>query len=615
MSAPQERPGSVVNAPTIVNAPRAGRRVQSESAQHGGGDAESRNAASQAQPKALDEVKEFIQQFVVAEKNYQLYPSYSKVVKHSIEKLYESLEAVVEKLEAPLQLRISQKDFLFEDIVVYHEEHKGKSLAYRLYTDGVRAVAFLEEIESEELVDFLDCFKCLRDSDSEDDDFGTVFWEKDCAGVQLQIVDDTDSTSEEDIPEIPTSHLFSMGFDREQLDLDPEEEQRLREELAETLSSESKNNAFELSDEESEKIRALAREEEAYFPVYDFVDVLLELMIKNGDEEAFKEAAKMIRSIIFALVENLDFHHAAALLRKLSKEDAHPGLTHEHKQQIREMVGTFCDKDTVQLIDGYLNEHPKLPADHGLFEFLTVFDGNAVRQFCPLLKYESHGRAIIDVLEKIGTNSIKTFESFLDDPDPNVVKSIILLLSRFKDDKRSKRISQALRHPNEEIRKHAAKVILEIADRNATEHLLPLLDESSPDLLHFAVQFFLRVPSEEIYEPVFNLINSPRFNELDKAKQAQTFQLLIAAKRDEGLDYVRNKVLRWRRSLTKAIERRKGAAVLALADVDDEESIALLTKLSEMKRSELASTARHALRLMRTRAEKNEHAKELEHVH
>ncbi len=569
------------------------------------------------QVKHLAEVKEFIHNFIVAEKNYQLYPSYSKVVKHSLDKLAEALEALQEAVKSSVQLTVSQKDLLYEDQIVYHEEHTGKSLAYRLYTDGVRGVAFHEGADSQELVDFIDCFKELRKSTEEENDFGTLFWEKDAQNIQLQVVDDTDTTANEEIPDIPDQHVFNLGFNPDTLRLPPGEEERLKEELASRLSEDDGDSTFELTEEEAEKIRELALEEEVYFPVYDFVDILIELMIKNGDPEAFKQATKMIRSIIFALVENLDFDHAAELLRKLST-DAHPGLTSEHKRQIKEMIGRFCDKQTLELLSSYLAENASLPEEHGLFKFLTVFDHNVVPHICRLLSHHQHIPTISKILVEIGKDSVAVFAKFLQDPDSEIAKAMILILARLESKQGIQRIAEALRHPDETLRKFAARTILELANKDAAPYLLPLLDEKSPQLVYFALQFFSRVQSEEVYEKLLELTRSDRFFELSKAQQAQAYNALISCGGDGGLDYVLGSVLKRTFTFGKKSAKRKAAALLALSGYTDQKVIDVLQRFAQ-RTGTLASTAKHALRLMlaeekNTRRDEQEAPKEISHV-
>ncbi len=571
-----------------------------------GGAATGGTAGGGAQEKkpvpCLEEVKTFVQNVVVAEKNLQLYPPFSKIVRLSAEKLHDSLEAFNEASSTPLQLWVSQKDFLYEDAVVYHEEHTGKSLAYRLYTDGIRSITFNEETTAEELNDFVLCFRELRNCGDDENDFGTVFWEKDSTHIQLQIVDDTDITADDEIPDVPKSGLLSMGFQLERLDISHEEEERLKAELSERLQTDEGDATFELSAEEAERIDELAKKEEEYFPVYDFVDVLIELMVKNGDPEAFNESAKMIRAIAFALVENLDFHHAAGLLRKLSTE-AHPGLTADHKRQIREMIGSFCDRQTLEILSSYLKEHAHLSPDHGIFLFLRVFDRNAVKSFCQFLEHRAHHEAMTNVLLEIGRDSGRVFAQLLDSPSPEIAQGVLRIVAQIEDEKRPQRIASALKHPDEKVRHYAAKLILELDDEDAASHLLALLDEDQKQLLHFGLQFFAQAECPEAYSRLLALSESKRFFTLDKSRQTLCFKALLKSDSNRALEYLTTKLLKGVLTFGAKARRRKAAALLALSASSDDRSIKTLQRFAAKERSALSSTAKHALRLMVTEAD------------
>ena len=631
MSPSNETVGRVLNIPGMSGGSSHAQEAQpsqaaapeppeSDGAEDGAdGDAPASGEGKTKQVKHLTEVKEFIQSFLVAEKNYQLYPPYSKVVKQSLDKLCESLEDLHKAAKKSIHLTVSQKDLLYEEQVVYHEDHTGKSLAYRLYTDGVRGVAFHEGANAEELIDFIGCFKELRDSTEEENDFGTLFWEKDAEKIQLQIVDDTDTTADDELPDVPDEHVFSLGFNPDCLSIPPSEERKLKEELATRLTDDGGGDStFELTEEEAERIRVLALAEEEYFPVYDFVDILIELMIRNGDPEAFDQSTKMIRSIVFALVENLDFEHAATLLRKLSTE-AHPGLTAEHKRQIMEMIGSFCDKQTLSLLNSYLAEHSSLPEDHGLFMFLAVFDHNSIADICGLLSNHPHIPAISKILIEIGKDSVAVFAKFLQDPDSEIAKAMILILAKLERAQGVKRIAEALRHPDETLRKFAAKTILELANKDAAPFLLPLLDETSPQLVYLALQFFSKVQSEDVYDKLLELTKSDRFFELGKAQQAQAFSALISSGGDKkGLDFVISLVQKRSLSLSGKPTKRKAAALLALSSYPEQKVIDVLQKFAHGK-GDLASTAKHSLRLMLAeekspRRKDTEDSKEVAHV-
>ena len=108
-----------------------------------------------------------------------------------------------------------------------------------------------------------------------------------------------------------------------------------------------------LTEEDAEQIRTMVRNEDSYFALFDFVDIVLELMVRNPDPGAFSRSVKMIRAIIASLIEELDFSHAAFLMDKFSGQ-AHPGLTDAHRNQLREMLASFTDKQTLHVLKVFL---------------------------------------------------------------------------------------------------------------------------------------------------------------------------------------------------------------------------------------------------------------------
>lgn len=561
-------------------------------------DPASQEAASTAPPEQLAQVRELFRHLSITEKNLGLYPAYSKVVRASVEKLAEVATACLE-LTGPVRIQVTQKTFLWEETSVYVEDSRNRNLAFRVYKDGVREIVFLPEVAVEELSALATCLSAVRDADEEDDDFTTLFWESDSAHIQLQLADDY--LSQDDLPDLPKKITRLDALKLQRFKVSKEEKTEFDQALASRQDDDGGDSSFELSEAESETLRELVRNESSYFPLFDFVDILLELMVRNRDPNAFEESVRMIRTIIAAVIEDLDFDRAAWLMRRLTHE-AHPGFTPAQLEALRDMIATFNDKQTIALLETYLTENDRLPPDHSVFNFMKAFPASALEAFCSFLRFHNHVQGVSAVLIELGTGNAAALAAYLDDADPLVVRAMIGIILQADREGATEHLARALAHPNEEVRAHAAQSILDHADEKAAPLFVPLLRERSRRLITIALQFFAKFSCPEAYESLQTLTKSRLFGTLDGKRQRLCFVALLKSSYSRAMDFIGARVLRWIVSLGRLSHARKTAALLALGAIESEQSRSLLERFAARERSSLSSVARRSLRELDRRA-------------
>ena len=547
------------------------------------------------------EVCEFTRQLEIAEKNYNLYPVHGKVVQGNLDALTTTLEAANEEV-GPLRLQVTQTALLFENTPVYSEENKGKSITFRLYKDGIRDLVFVPGCTRDELESFLHCMNEARNIADEEDDFITLFWEKDCNNVLVQIADDF--LSLEDLPEIPESSASLQRVQPERFEIPAEEKGRLEETLENRRADvDDGDSTFELSTEEQAALRALVANEDSYFPILDFLDILLEIMVRRSDDESFEQAVKMIRTVIDSLIQAHDFKHCAALFKKFT-DCEHPSLSEHQRGALTEMVESFRDKKTLNIIQEFLTESEQLENDAAIFEFMRSFPKQAASDFCGFLSISQHMRPLTRVLVHLGTGRSELFTNFLEDPDPLIVRAVIDVVLEADSNEAVNRISRALKHRDENVRIHAARTMLNKGDSSAGRFFVPLLQEKSRQLLNIALEFFSEHNVNEAFQPLCELIQSTRFFQLDQKRQIQAYRALLRAAPHKTLELLRGTILKWPFSLTENSHLRKCAALQSLAFSDNEPAVELLRSFANRKRGKLREVAQRAL----TRFEKRQRA-------
>jgi hypothetical protein len=537
----------------------------------------------------LEEAREFVRLLLIAEKNFHLYPIYGQVVQQSLDQLDKALQRFIDA-GGDLRLQVSQTELRFEDELLHADEDKSRSIAFRLYKDGVRSVHFVGGIDRGELDGFLQCLKEARKADEDDDDFITLFWEKDCPHIIVQLADEMAVL--EDLPGIPSEQKI-RGLKQKRFRILLEEKEQLEEALAHRKADDG-DARFELSDEEIRALLQLVKQEEEYFAIHDFVDILLELMVRNPDPQSFSKWITMIRTVIAALIEDRDYLHAAQIMEKFAKE-SHPELTPAHHLQLEQMLASFTDDQTLFLVRTFLQECPKLARNHAVFRLLKALPCQAVEKLCPLLSLAPHVAAISEVLAHLGVGRTEVFSRQLEVAETGVARALIGVILKTETREPLKHLARALKHRDENVRLHAAKVLLEQGGAAIGPLLLPLLAESSRQLLNIALQFFAKVNFAAAYEPLETLTRSRSFHSLDPKRQLLCFKALLQTCPERALEFIERSILAWTPFFWRTPQAVKLAGLSALASSPAPKGKEILERLARRRRGTLGAAARRAL--------------------
>lgn len=548
--------------------------------------------ASPSSPGALA-VKELLRALLIAEKNYQLYPTHGRVVQQSLQSLLEVLNTTFGKVGSPLEIQVGQHDLSFQGENVHHEEARSKGLANRLYTDTVRKVIIAEGVTIQELTQFLDSLKAARNAGDEGDDFSTIFWAKETTNFSIETADDF--TTEEALAVLPVSIDTANNLAPERFQLSDAEERSLRDALAHRPRREDGGDpTFELTPEELARIQEMISAEENYFPLYDFIDLLPEHMARSRDVKGFQTSVKTVEAILGKMISGFDFEHAMGLMARLS-EPKSAALDDQQKAAVRAVSQGLCNKLTFEALSSFLKESAHLPRQHGVFGFMKSLGEEAIPHICGLLAHAEHTAAISDVLVSLAAGKDDALCQFLLDADAQVARSVVQVILRVDLARGVERVAPALRHPDENVRIHAAKTLLEHGDARAAPLLVQLLKSESRPLLHSAIQFFAKVPSPAAFTELKKLTESRRIHELDSQKLDQCFKAFMLSNPKSAFESLIKTTLRWRLTLGEQSAKKKAAALRSLALCPLEPVRDLLAKFARSRYGSLGGVARRVL--------------------
>ena len=143
-------------------------------------------AAKEPANPELDSVKRVLTLLDKTAKARRTYGAANPVAQKFFEQLFEGLTAHLATY-SKLAFLVQRSELYFNGAVVYRSEQdsSNESVAFKLYADGIRELAFLESLSAEDLSFLLDSLWDSLDPEENDDDIVTRLWSKNLSTITL----------------------------------------------------------------------------------------------------------------------------------------------------------------------------------------------------------------------------------------------------------------------------------------------------------------------------------------------------------------------------------------------------------------------------------------------
>src|SRR5688572_2774464 len=164
-------------------------------------------AAKEAADPELTSVKRVLTLLDKTAKSTRTYGAANPVAQKFFQQLFEGLAAHLTTY-SKLAFLVQRSELYFNGEVVYRSEQESsnESVAFKLYADGIRELAFLEGLSAEDLSFLLDSLWDSLDPEQNDDDIVTRLWSKNLSTITLV-------TAEEVAKASTGGDVFSLPID------------------------------------------------------------------------------------------------------------------------------------------------------------------------------------------------------------------------------------------------------------------------------------------------------------------------------------------------------------------------------------------------------------------
>jgi len=557
-----------------------------------------KSASESFSDKELQDAGQLVNIFMLAWKNYGLYPEEHTASQKAIQNLASTFDKFF-NTHGDLRLTV-EKDRLLYGSDLLHEvssDTTTEDIISLLYRDGIKWFEFQHGLTIDELTCFFKtAFKYRMLEEETEGDIVTALMDADLEHINLKAVD----TFWQDFPLIDFSQLDTSLPETEETAYQIEKEESQKPEGSVRMDSYAKSIAdssvsdalWEISAAEHEKLQQMVLDEENWDNAEDIFDVMLVILQSQTDRENFAAVLDFTSEEVVETIEQEEFGLLLDLFQSLHK--LLPKEASVDHAWIRPLIDRFFqnlskpgvfDLITDKLLKLHDNDTEKLKV---LRQVLLYFSPVVIISLGPVItQSRSHKvqKMVLEVIEYLCHRDIGPLEKILEHHDHDLTEKLLPILSRLQGDRVNIIFFKLIKHPSEKVRIEAFR---ELVSRDP----------------HFAHKLFSLIndPSEKIRTGVLAAISKQRSTVLenmllkylrensaqqDPAHILACYEALGRCGSNNSIPFLSRILLEkgWNRfkGLGKLIHREGAAVALALLDTWEAKDILLAASKSKFK--------------------------------
>ncbi len=576
-------------------------------------------AAKGAEDPEIVSVKRVIKLLDKTAKSNRTYGSTNPVALKFSQQLFEELTAHLSSY-SKLKFLVQRSELLFNECVVYQgEKNEGsESVAFKLYSDGIRELVLYQGLTKEELTFFLDSLWAGADPANDDDDIVTRLWSRDLSTISIVTAEEVakSSVGNEGFFRLDKGMSSSDSTLREILDRERGKKGRAGQETDQGGSGPTNQRnrfqsglaGYEVTDEE---LATLAKEIEAESKQDDLLYILELLTAVLASEKSPVLLTKLFSlwgNIVDALLRDGKWTVLENVLGLLRETDTvRPDIGEEHKQQLTELLEGLGRAERVKVIESYLNRTPDADTK-ALATILLSMKADAVPILCSLLanlESPTHQAIVSEAITVLGKDQPDPLLKGLLDRRPTYVRNLLSILIKWNNPKFAEAVEKLVRYPDVQVRKDVVRAIALFRPSGNGMKLVSLMSDTD-ESVRFAA---LKLLTSSQYTTPFSLwspiLSAEDFMDRSMSERRAVFQAVRATCGDEAIPYWENLFTEWTWTNRK---KKEELAILAAETLGKLATPAALATL-ELGLKKGSAAVRQACTTALAQMQKQQHAK------
>ena len=554
-------------------------------------------------------------------KSSRTYGSANPVAQKFFQELFEGLTAHLATY-SKLAFLIQRSELYFNGEVVYRSEQESsnESVAFKLYADGIRELAFLEGLAAEDLSFLLDSLWGSLESEEDDDDIVTRLWSKDLSTITMVTAEEVAKASTGgDVFELPTAGVMEAPESNLRDLLDREQAKARRETGGSRHSGDkpagragrfqSGQAGYEVSDKELAELAKEVEAESARDNMTYLLDMLTAILASEKSPVILTKLLDLWGNVLDTLAAQGKWTVLDSVLGLLHvSAEVRPDLGDDHKKQLAALLDNLGRSERVKMIETHLNKIPDATTE-GLPAVLLSMTPAAVPALCALLanlEAPAHQAIVSEALETLAKDQPDHVLRGLSDRRPRYVKNLLAILLKWNNPRFADAVEKLVRYPDIQVRKEVVRAIGIFRPNGNGMKLIAFLNDSEESVRFAALKLLMTGQYKAPYSTWSPLVSADTFMDRTFGEKRAVFQAVRATSGDEVIPFFASLITE--RSWTNR-KNKEELAVLAAETLGKLPTPAALTVL-ELGQKKGAAAVRQACTAALAQAQRQQHLKQ-----
>ena len=543
----------------------------------------------------LTSVKRLLALLDKTAKSSRTYGAANPVAQKFFQQLFDGLTAHLATY-SKLAFLVQRSELHFNGEVVYRSEQdsSNESVAFKLYSDGIRELTFLEGLPAEDLSFLLDSLWDSLDPEEEDDDIVTRLWSKNLSTITMVTAEEVAKVSTGgDVFALPTTG--TMGTPESSLrDLLDREQAKARKEKGLGADSSSPSGdkpaggagrfqsghvGYDVSETESAELAKEIEAESTRDNTTYLLDMLTAILASEQSPAVLSKLFHLWGNILDSLTAQGKWTVLESVLGLLHvTAEVRPDLSDDHKKQVTALLDNLGRPERIKMIETYLNKIPTVTTE-GLSAVLLSMTSAAVPALCTLLanlEAPSHQVIVAEALEALAKDQPDPVLRGLSDRRPRYVKNLLAILIKWNNPRFADAVEKLVRYPDPQVRKEVVRAIGIFRPNGNGMKLVSFLNDAEESVRFAALKLLMTGQYKAPFSAWSPLVSADTFMDRALSEKRAVFLAMRATSGDEVVPFFESLFTEWSWTNRKKKEELAALAAEALGKLATPAALATL---------------------------------------
>jgi hypothetical protein len=544
--------------------------------------------------KELQDARQVVNIFILAWKNYGLYPEDHINITKSFEKLVAAFGNFFTTHE-DLRLNVEKDRLLCGPEIIYEvsPDAPSEDIITLLYRDGIKWIEFQEGLPLDEIATlYRIAYKYRLFAEETEGDIVTALIDEELECIGFKAVDifwqDLLLMDFSQLP--PPAPPPEEDADREETDQSQEMEEPEGDDIVARSIALISDDQLELSNLDYVTLQQMVQEEENWVITEDLIEALMIILKSQSDLEKFEAVLGFIFEEAVETIEKDRFDLLAVLLQSLHKLFSPKSLTAQDWQRSRidRFFQDLSKPEIFQLISNKLLKLEMIEIDKlkAFGQALLYFSPELIPFLVPVI-LQSNSQEIQQVVSVVivhlSQRDIGPLEKIVKQHGTEMGDKLLSILNRLQGDRVNRILFKMCDHSSEKVRRKAIKELV-ARDPKYAQKLFSLIDDPSKEIRTSILAAFANQRSSTLENMLLSYLKETSAKK-DPPHILACYKALGRCGSNTALPFLRRILLSrgWNSFMGSGkLIFREGAAI-ALALLDTPEAKDILQKASKSK--------------------------------